>query len=166
MAERAMTRDREQLADRARHAVYGSVIVLAVIVALDGTNVRAREVIASVLGAAIATVLAELYADYLAATIRAARRPSPAERTEQIRNAAFGLVAAVLPSAFFVLAATGAMELDAAFTAATWTGVGIVGFYAFVANRVAGAGFGRSVAMGAAFAVLGALLVLLKALVH
>ena len=160
-----MSRDRAQQAERGRHAVYGSVIVLAVIVALDGTDVRPREVLASVLGAAIATVLAELYADYLAATIRAGRRPSAAERRERIGNAALGLLAAVLPAIFFLLAMLGAIELEAAFAAATWTGVGVVGFYAFVANRISGAGIGYSLAIGAAFTALGAVLVLLKALV-
>ena len=160
-----MSRDREQQAERARHAVYGSVIVLAVIVALDGTDVRSREVLASVLGAAIATVLAELYADYLAATIRAGRRPSAAERGERFKNAAFGLLAAVLPAVLFVLAMAGAMPLDSAFTAATWTGVGVLGFYAFGANRISGEGVWPSVVVGAAFTALGAMLVLLKALV-
>jgi hypothetical protein len=156
--------DRERLAERARHAVYGSVIVLAVIVALDGTGVRAREVLASVLGAAIATVLAELYADHLAATIRRARQPSTSERVERVRDAGYGLLAAVLPGTFFLLAALDVLELSNAFTAAIWTGVGVVGFYAFVANRIAGSGIVRSLAVGVAFAALGTVLVLIKAL--
>jgi hypothetical protein len=156
--------ERDRLAECARHAVYGSVIVLAVIVALDGTGVRSREVIASVLGAAIATVLAEIYADYLAATIRWGRRPTGAERAERLRNAAVGLIAAVLPVIFFLFSALGTITLEAAFAAATWTGVGVVGFYAFVANRRSGMGIGMSLAVGAGFAALGAVLVLVKAL--
>ena len=157
--------DRQRLAERARHAVYGSVIVLAVMIALDDTAIDAHEAIASVLGAAIATVLAELYADYLGATIREGRRPTPAERNDALRNALAGLLAAVLPVVFFILAAAGAMELPDAFDAAIWTGVGVVGFYAFAANRVGGMGRWQSLAAGAAFTLLGALLVLIKALV-
>ncbi len=119
--------NRERLAARARHAVYGSVIVLAVVIALEGTDVRPRAVVESVLAAAIATVLAEVYADHLAGMIREARVPTAVERVETAKNAAAGLLAAVLPVLFFVLAWIGIMGLDAAFTAAIWTGVGVVG---------------------------------------
>ncbi len=157
--------ERARLAETARHAVYGSVIVLAVIIALDDTSVRAREAIASVLGAAVATVLAELYGDYLAETIRERRRPTPAERAEAVRSALAGLLAAILPVIFFVLAGFGVVELPTAFEVAVWTGVGVVGFYAFVANRVGGMSVGRSVGAGVLFTLLGAVLVLIKALV-
>jgi VIT1/CCC1 family predicted Fe2+/Mn2+ transporter len=156
--------DRERLAERARHAVYGSVIVLAVIVALDGTAARTREVIASVIAAAIATVVAETYADYLAETISVGRRPTRRENAEALRNAWAGLLAAILPVVFFVLTGLGLMALDTAFRAAIWTGVAVVGFYAVVANRVSGLSIARSVAAGTAFTALGALLVLVKAL--
>ncbi len=156
--------DRQRLAERARHAVYGSVIVLAVIVALDGTAARTREVIASVVAAAIATVLAEVYADYLAGTISDGRHPTRRENVEALRNAWAGLLAAILPVVFFLLAGLGLMELDTAFRAAIWTGVAVVGFYAFLANRVSGLSVVRSVTAGSAFTALGALLVLVKSL--
>jgi hypothetical protein len=158
--------DRRRLAERARHAVYGSVIVLAVIIALDETSIDPGEAIASVIGAAFATLLAELYADYLGETIREGRNPTPEERTQTIKNASAGMLAAVLPVVFFILAALDVMKLDTAFEAAVWTGVGVVGFYAFVANRVAGFSVGRSLLAGAGFAVLGGILVLVKAAVH
>lgn len=158
--------DRLRIAERSRHAIYGSVIVLAVIIALDETAIKPREAIASVLGAAIATVLAEIYADYLAGTIRAGRAPTKKERNLAFTDAAAGTVAAILPIAFFVLAALGVMEMPAAFDAAVWTGVAVVGFYAFAANRLGGMGITRSVLAGIAFAALGAILVLIKAAVH
>ncbi len=158
------TLKRERLAARARHAVYGSVIVLAVVIALDDTDVGPRSVVESVLAAAIATVLAEVYADHLAGMIREARVPTSRERMETARNATAGLVAAVLPVIFFVLAWIGVLGIDAAFTAATWTGVGVVGSYAFLASRISGSTLGRSIAAGIGFTILGAILVLLKAL--
>ncbi len=156
---------RPRLAATARHAVYGSVIVLAVMIALDDTSVGAGEAMASVIGAALATVLAELYADYLAGMIEAGRAPKGAELRESFRNAAVGLFAAILPVIFFILAAFDVMDISTAFDAAVWTGVGVVGFYAFVANRLGGMGIPRSLLAGFGFTVLGTLLVLLKALV-
>jgi hypothetical protein len=158
--------DRARLAERARHAVYGSVIVLAVIIALDETSIAAREAIASVVGAAVATLLAEVYADYLGATIRAGRSPTRDERNRALSDASAGMVAAILPVIFFVLAALDVMSMDSAFEGAVWTGVGVVGFYAFVANRVAGFSISRSLIAGVGFAVLGGILVLVKAAVH
>ena len=76
------------------------------------------------------------------------------------------MLAAILPVIFFILAGLGVMEITTAFDAAVWTGVGVVGFYAFVANRLGGKGIPRSLLAGFAFTVLGTLLVLLKALVH
>jgi hypothetical protein len=156
---------RLRLAATARHAVYGSVIVLAVVIALDDTSVRPGEAIASVVGAALATVLAEVYADYLAGMIEAGRAPTRPELREAFRNATAGLLAAILPVVFFILAAFGVMETTTAFNFAVWTGVGVVGLYAFFANRVGGMSVTRSLVAGFGFTVLGTLLVLLKALV-
>jgi len=156
---------RLRLASTARHAVYGSVIVLAVVIALDDTSVRPGEAIASVVGAAIATVLAEVYADYLSGMIEAGRAPTGHEVREALRNAAAGLLAAILPVVFFILAGFGVMELSTAFNFAVWTGVAVVGFYAYFANRVGGMSFTRSIVTGFLFTILGTALVLLKALV-
>jgi hypothetical protein len=70
---------------------------------------------------------------------------------------------AIVPVVYFVLAEAGAMRLEAAFDAAIWTGVGVLGAYAVVANRLAGFSLGRSLLVGAGFTMLGAALVALKA---
>jgi uncharacterized membrane protein YbhN (UPF0104 family) len=72
--------DDHHLAQRVSHASYGSIVVLAVILALEGRTDDPWEVLASVLGAAVATALAEIYADYLGATIRRHRRLTREER--------------------------------------------------------------------------------------
>jgi hypothetical protein len=54
------------------------------------------------------------------------------------------------------------MRLEVAFDAAIWTGVGVLGAYAVVANRLAGFSIVRSLVIGLAFAALGAALVALK----
>ena len=65
---------------------------------------------------------------------------------------------------FFVLAEAGAMRLEVAFDAAVWTGVGVLGAYAVVANLLAGFSVARSLLIGLGFTLLGASLVALKAL--
>ncbi len=126
------------------------------------TSIEAGEVIASVLGVAVVTALAELYADYIGGTIRAARHPTGAERDIAFRNVAVGFLTAILPVIYFILAALDVMKLDTAFDAAIWTGVGVLGVYAFVANRLAGMSMVRSTLIGIGFTSLGAALVALK----
>ena len=132
------------------------------IVAERDTSIHAGEVIASVIGVAVVTALAELYADYIGGTIRAGRHPTAGERDIAFKNVAIGFLTAILPVAYFVLAALDAMSLDTAFDAAVWTGVGVLGGYALVANVLAGFSLKRSVMIGLGFTALGAALVVLK----
>jgi hypothetical protein len=76
---------------------------------------------------------------------------------------AFGIA---FPAVFFVLAATGVLENEAAFTAAKWTGFGLIGLYGFAGARLSGAGVLVSVMQAVGVALIGALLIALKALVH
>jgi multidrug transporter EmrE-like cation transporter len=110
----------------------------------------------------VVTALAELYADYIGGTIRAARLPTPAERDIAFKNVAIGFLTAIIPVVYFVLAAVDAMALDTAFDAAIWTGVGVLGAYALIANFLAGYSVARSVVVGFCFTALGAGLVALK----
>jgi hypothetical protein len=155
----------EHRGERAVHTIYGSVVVLAVIVAARGSDVTAGEAIASVVGAAVVTALAEIYADYIGATITARRHPTPRERETTIRNFGFGFLAAISPVVFFILAALGVIRLDVAFDIAVWTGVAVLGGYATVAHRLAGNALGPSLAVGLFFSAIGAFLVGLKGLV-
>jgi hypothetical protein len=162
---RGRERDAEHRGERAAHAIYGSIIVLAVIVAESDTSIDPEEVIASVVTVATVTALAEIYTDYIGGTIRAARHPTSAEQRIAFRNIVAGFLTALAPVVYFVLSAAGAMRLEVAFDAAIWTGVGLLGAYAVVANRLAGLSVARSLLAGLGFTILGASLVALKAIV-
>jgi hypothetical protein len=124
-------------AARAAHAVYGSIIVLAVVTGLDEVSASSREAFFGVLGAAIAVALSEMYADMIGATIRERKAPTRAEYREFVVDMAFGFGAAMFPALFFVLAWLGVMKMSTAFTIAEWLGVGILFGYALVATRAA-----------------------------
>ncbi len=139
-------------------------MVLAVLVVQADTAITAREAIGTVLGAAVITALAELYADYIGATIRSRRHLTSEERSFEARNIAYGFLTALAPVVFLVLAGLDVLELQTAFDLAIWTGVGLLGVYAVVANHLAGFSLRRSLAIGLAFTALGAVLVALKAI--
>src|SRR5437867_2723297 len=94
--------------------------------------------VASLLGTGVAVGLAELYAEVVGIETSERHRV----RREQVRELLADALAigfgVAFPAVFFVLAAAGAIELDTAFALAKWTGLGLIGFYGFVASRYAG----------------------------
>jgi hypothetical protein len=149
-------------AARAGHAVYGTIIVLAVVTGLDEVSASARDAFFGVLGAAFAVALSEMYADMIGATIRARRAPSRAEYREFIVDMAFGFGAAMFPALFFVLAGLDVIGLGRAFTVAEWTGVGILFGYALFAARAANLKLSHSLLWAVGLTVCGIGLVELK----
>jgi hypothetical protein len=146
--------------------VYGSIIGLALVVALQDHPPPAGAVVATLLGTGVAVGLAELYSDVLGAEARTRRLVTWVE----VRRRLDGVVAVVFgiafPAVFFILAAAGALELHTAFVIARWTGLGLIAFYGFCAAQLAGSGLKGSLVHALAVGTIGGALIALKALVH
>jgi hypothetical protein len=127
-----------RLAVRAARAVYGSIIALAVIVVLDDGHTEADEVIIAVVAATIGAMLAETYADYIADVIRRGRHLHFSEARQAFTDSALGMLAAWVTLVPFLAVELGAIEVSAAFSLATWFGLGVIGLYTLVANHRAG----------------------------
>jgi hypothetical protein len=146
--------------------IYGTVIGLALVVALEAHPPSAGETVAAVLATAVAVGLAELYSELVATEMRLRR----ALRAPQIREAAADTAAVMFgagfPALFFLLAAAGTMEVATAFTLAKWTGLGLLCAYGLLAGRLAGASWPRALMHAAAVGAVGGFVIGLKALVH
>jgi hypothetical protein len=146
--------------------VYGAIIGLALVVALEAHPPPAGAVIASLLGTGVAVALAEVYSEVLGIEVRT-RRHVEREHSRAIwadtGAVAFGIS---FPAVFFVLSAAGAFEIDTAFDLAKWSGLGLIGFYGFCAARLTGAGLSSALIKGLAAALIAAFLIALKAIVH
>lgn len=153
-------------AARASHAVYGSIIVLAVITGLDEASATSRESLLAVVGLAVAVGLSQIYADMIGSTLREARPLKPDEWLEISANVAFGFGAALLPAIFFVLATVGVLSLGHAFSIAEWAGITVIWVYVFAAARGAGLTLVRALMWSAVFTACGVGLVELKLLAH
>ncbi len=153
-------------APRASHAVYGSIIVLAVITGLDEASATSRECLVAVVGLAIAVGLSQIYSDMIAATFHEQRTLRRDEWLEISANVAFGFGAALLPAIFFVLASVGVLSLGHAFSIAEWTGIGVIWIYVFAAARATGLPLVRSLVWSVALTACGVGLVELKLLAH
>jgi hypothetical protein len=146
--------------------VYGSIIGLALVVALQAHPPDSGAMIASLLGTAVAVALAELYSELVgfeATRGRKAGRREVSTLSVDIAAVAFGIS---FPAVFFLLAALGAVEQETAFSLAKWTGLGLIGVYGFAGARLSGAGTGGALLQATAVALIGAALILLKSLVH
>jgi hypothetical protein len=146
--------------------IYGAIISMALVVALEDHPPSPGVMVATLLGTAVAVGLAELYSEWIGTETRKRRhveagdvRPIVAE----VVAVAFGIS---FPAVFFVLAAAGAFEVQTAFRLAKWSGLGLIAFYGFCAGRVAGDGVPAALLQAAYVGLIGVVLIALKALVH
>jgi hypothetical protein len=156
----------ERTAQRAARAVYAAIIALAVVVVLEETNASAIEVVASAIGAVVAAMLAEGYAEYIAQVIRAHRHPDRREFLDASFDIAAGGLAGLVPVVPFVLAALDAIELETAYDIAPWLGLSVIGGYTLLANVRAGLGRTQTVVLTVGGVLIGLSLIALKAATH
>jgi VIT1/CCC1 family predicted Fe2+/Mn2+ transporter len=123
-------------------------------------------VVASLLATAVAVGLAELYSEIVGTETRTHHRINRGEFAEMWDDAVAVGFGIAFPAVFFVLAALDVLKLDTAFTISRWSGIGLIGFYAFVAGRLAGETWMRALLQALAVAAVGGVLVAVKALIH
>ena len=146
--------------------VYGSIIGLALVVALEAYPPPPGAVIASLLGTAVAVALAELHSELVGFETTRRRKAGATELRRlgaDVAAVAFGIA---FPAVFFLLAATDVLQAETAFTVAKWTGVGLIGVYGYAGARLSGAGMAAALVQAAAVALVGAALIVFKSLVH
>jgi len=146
--------------------VYGTIIGLTLIVALQDHPPDAGAMVAWLLLTAVTVALAEIYSDVVGTETRERRRvtrPQLAHMLEDGGAVAFGVG---FPAVFFLLSAAGVIALHTAFATAKWSGLGLIGFYAYWAARFAGAPVLRALGQASAVAAVGGALIAVKALLH
>jgi hypothetical protein len=146
--------------------VYGSIIGLALVAALEEHPPGAGFMVGALLATALAVALAELFSDILGGEVRARRRLERAEVRHMGVDASAVAFGVAFPTVFFVLAAAGAIDEDTAFTIAKWSGLGLIGAYGFAASRLAGQRTTGALVRGIGIALVGAFLIAVKALLH
>ena len=136
--------------------VYGSIIGLALIVALEKHPPAAGVVTGTLVATAVAVGLAELYSEVLAG-----------QRAGDVAGDVVGTMFGIaFPSVFFVLASAGAIELDTAFEVAKWSGLGLIGFYGFYGARLEGKAHSAAALRALVVMAIAAALIAFKSLLH
>ena len=146
--------------------IYGTIIGLALVVALEHNPPRPAVMVATLVGTAVAVGLAEFYSEIVGTEVRTRHRVQRVhvrDITADVGAVAFGIS---FPAIYFLLSVAGAMEVETAFEIAKWSGLALTGFYGFCAARLANAGMLTALGQATAVALIGAFLIALKALVH
>lgn len=146
--------------------IYGAIIGMALVVALEPHPPRPGVVAGTLLATAAAVGLAEFYSEVVGSETRNRRRVGREQVgriLDDVGAVAFGIA---FPAVFFLLAAAGVLEADTAFTIAKWSGLGLISFYGFVAGRLAGAALWLSILQALAVGAIGGVLIAFKALIH
>ena len=146
--------------------VYGAIIGLTLIVALEDHPPNAAVMIAWLLLTGLAVALAEVFSDVVGAETRERHRITRHQLAHMLDNGAAVALGVGLPALFFLLAVIGLIQLDTAFAVAKWSGLGLIGFYGYWAARFAGAPVHRALVRAAMVAAIGGALILFKALLH
>jgi hypothetical protein len=146
--------------------VYGSIIGMALVVAIESHPPKPSVMAVWLLGTALAVGLAEIYSEVVGAETSTRQPVARHQLRHMIEDAIAVALGVAFPAVFFLLAALHVVEVDRAFTVAKWTGLGLIGFYGFWAARFAGAAPHRALLKGFLVALIGAGLIGLKALVH
>jgi hypothetical protein len=146
--------------------IYGSIIGLALTLALALHPPAPGVVAASLVGSAIAVGLAEAYSEIVAAEARTRQRVSRKRVRHALGEAAAVIFGASFPAVFFVLAAVGAIDSTTAFRLARWTGLAVILGYGYLAARLAGARVAVAMLEAAAVGAIGLVLIIFKALLH
>jgi hypothetical protein len=146
--------------------IYGAIIGLALVLVVQQHPPSAGVVAASLIATGVAVGLAELYSEVVGTETSTRHRVSRAHLAEIGSDAIAVFFGVSFPAIFFFLAAVGAMELDTAFVWARWSGLGLIGFYGYMAARLAGAGFLTCVIQALSAALIAGALIAVKAVLH
>jgi hypothetical protein len=146
--------------------IYGAIIGLALVVALEDHPPAPGAMAATVAGTALAVGLAEAYSEIVGEEARTRKPVHGAGVRVLLIDGVAVTFGAGFPAVFFVLAAADVMDTDLAFTLSKWTGLGLIAIYGYLAARLSGSGLGGALLHAAAVGVVGGALIALKAIVH
>ena len=146
--------------------VYGSIVGLALVVALEAHPGTPTQTVAAVVGTAIAVALAEAFSEFIGIETRERRHVAGRELPGLAADAGAVAIGAGFPAVFFLLAALKVLELDTAFTIAKWSGLGLIFAYAWAASRLAGSSLVTATLHATAVGSIGVVLIVLKSLLH
>lgn len=150
----------------AARSVYGAILVLALLLALQQHPPGPWNAAVLVGGTLLAVLAAETYADILGMEVDQGRPATREERQAKWRELGVVMVAAEGPVLVFVLAGLGVLDEDLAFRLAVWITIGVLFTEGFLARWLAGRSLLASLTSACVVGGIGVGLAVLKHLAH
>jgi hypothetical protein len=146
--------------------VYGAIVGLTLIVALESHPPSAGVMAAWLLLTGLTVALADVYSEVIGIETSERHRVTRHQLAHLLEQGWAVALGVAFPAGFFLLAAADVVQLPTAFSIAKWSGLGLIGFYGFWAARFAGAPLPRALLQGAVVAAVGGIVIAFKALIH
>jgi hypothetical protein len=150
----------------AARSVYGAIVVLALLLALEQHPPGPVQAALLVAGTVLAVLVAETYAELLGLEVSLGRPVSRAERRDKLRDLGVMTVAAEGPVLVFLLAGLGLIDEARAFRLAVWITIGMLFLEGFLARRMAGRSLSASLRSACAVGGIGVALAVFKHFAH
>lgn len=147
---------------RVAKTIYGTIIILVVIVSIEDHPPTIVGTVATVIMTGLGVAMAEWYSDFIGKTIEDHHMLTSAERRKIVKDISAVMTGAWLPLPFLAVAWFGIISIDLAIGLAKWTMIGVLLFYGYVASRLIGHGHVRSFAFAVGASVIGIVIVLFK----
>jgi hypothetical protein len=123
---------------RVAKIIYGTIIVLVVIVTLEDHPPEPWGAIASVLGASVAVALAEFYSELIGKRINEKRRLTPVEIREIMGAVSAVFIGALLPLPILILSGLDLFTVEFALMLDKWLLIALLVFYGYAAAALSG----------------------------
>ena len=150
----------------AARGVYGAVVVLALLLAMQNHPPGPWVSAITVAGSVLTVLAAELYAELLGLELDLGRAATRDERRAKLHELGPITLSAEAPVLVLVLAGFGVLELDRAYDLAIGLTLALITVDGFLARRLGGRTVLESVRSAALLGSLGLALALLKQLAH
>lgn len=154
--------DREQIAS----AIYGKIIITAIIVALESHSETAFDAFVALISATVALFLAHFYADMLALDITTKKLGYVREAIPLIKKILPLAVGINGPAVIFLLSHFGLFSTELAFRLAKLTALIMLFIYGYLLGRATNSRVSKSVIAGVLTTTIGALVIAVKIVTH
>lgn len=149
--------------DRAAKVIYGSILIFAYLLTQDhNNNASALALVSGTFFAAVAIVLAEIYAEILGKTIRQKKRLNKQQRTEVEKDSLAIVSVSFWPSFFFLLSYLGVFSVQMAFNISYVLLLAILFMFNYSASRLSEQSKLVSIVMASLVTAIGLIIIIAK----
>ncbi|HSW47948.1 MAG TPA: hypothetical protein VLG67_02600, partial [Candidatus Saccharimonadales bacterium] len=146
------------------HIIYGTIVVAALLLTLQGHETKPLKIILSIVGTMIVLQVASVYSEIVGARFEKKRRLLKEEFKDLLFEGLITISASLIPIIIFVMSALGFIQTSFAFTLAKSFAVLLLFAYGIAFGRITGRSWISCILIGIEGSVVGGVLILLNSI--